>query len=218
MAEKRNAKAIAASFVIFGSVLFLYTFLHGFGPSFDTAAHKGLGETLANEALKLRGPAGRITLIARDTSMNKNPCADAQLKAFERTLKKSRATNSVLLIKLNPIRLTAVPPGDFLELIKKRSENDVIVSLIGPPVISDEQAAQVQGKCPKIIAVCSGWGPRQVDLRRIFEQKVLTSAVISRDDGGKAGAGGRETFEKSFAMVTANNVSDLPLVARTAAK
>jgi len=219
MSEKRNAKTIVAGLVICASVLLLYAFLHGFGPSFDTASHKALGETLANEALKLRGPAGRITIIARDTSLNKNPCVDAQLKAFQETIKKARTTNSVLFIKLNPIRLVAVPPGDFLELIKKRTETDVIVSLIGPPDLSDQQASQVRAKSPKIIAVCSGWGPRQVDLRRIFEQGLLTSAVISREDSSKlAAATSRETFERNFAVVTPGNLSDLPLVVRSAAR
>ena len=219
MSDQRNAAAIVAASLILASLLFLYFTLHGFGPKSETAAHEALGETLAQEALKLRGSGGRITVIARDTSLQKNPLADAQLQSFQRTIRKARATNSNVLIKLNPIRLVAVPPNDFFELIKKRSEEDVIVSLIGPPELSDKQVSLLGDKRPKIVAVCSGWTPRQVDLRRIFEQGLLTSAVISRDESGKGGAGGSsESFNKSFALITPSNVSDLPLVARAAAK
>jgi hypothetical protein len=219
MSDKRNAKAIIAAPLILASLLFLHFTLHGFGPTSETAAHEALGETLAQEALKVRGSGGRITVIARDTSLQKNPFADAQLKSFQRTIRKARATNSNVLVKLNPIRLTAVPPGDFFDLIKKRSEEDVIVSLIGPPGLSDKQVSLLGDKRPKILAVCSGWTPRQVDLRRIFEQGLLTTAVISRDESGKGAAGGSsESFNKSFALITPSNVSDLPLVARAGAK
>jgi hypothetical protein len=213
MAQK--TKTLIASLVTTASILFLYFSIHGFGPPIDTAPHRALGQTLAQEAIKLRGGAGRITVIARDTESQKNPFADAQLKAFRQTLKSAGVDiTSTRLLKFNAIRLLAVPGGDLLDMMKKASEDDVIVSLLGPPDLSDAQIAQAPEKRPKIIAVCSGWAPRQVNLRRLFEQGLLTTAVISRNEPrGESTGNAQEVFNKNFALVTSANISDLPLVA-----
>jgi hypothetical protein len=122
-------------------------------------------------------------------------------------------------LKFNPIRLVMVPAGDLLDLMKKATEDDVIVSLLGPPEVSDTQLAQAAEKHPKIIAVCAGWTPRQVNLRRLFEQGFLTTAVISRNESGNLTAGSaQEVFNKNFTLVTSANISDLPLVASAGAK
>src|ERR1043165_8451937 len=92
MAAKQNAKIIIAAVVIVLSVLFLYSFFGGFGPPVDVTTQKALGKFLATEALKLRGPGGKILLLSPDTSGEANPYADAQMRAFERTLGKNSAT------------------------------------------------------------------------------------------------------------------------------
>lgn len=215
MAANKKATSAIAALVIFASLIVLYSTVHGFGPRVDTTAHKALGQMLAEEALKACGPAGRITVLARDTSTQKNPYADAQLKSLQQTLKKARGvTTTTRLLKLNPIRLIAVAPGDFFEVLRKASEEDVIVSLVGPPVLSDRDAAKLGGRHPKVVAVCSGWMPRQVDLRRIFEQGLLATAIISRTDASSsAGRNMEETFNRNFALITSANLSELPLMA-----
>src|SRR5713101_2309235 len=202
-ANKKATTAIAAVATLI-SITILYATLHGFGPRIDTAPHQALGRTLAEEALKARGPGGRITILARDTATQKNPCADAQLRALEKGLKKARApTAAIRFIKLNPIRLIAVAPGDFFDVLKKASDIDVIVSLIGPPVLPDEQAASLGEKRPKVVAVCSGWTPRQVNLRHIFEQGLLSAAVITRTDASSSSGGTLDQiFGRNFAVIT----------------
>src|SRR5882762_220722 len=188
MAATNRARPIVAAIVTLVSILVLFISLHGFGPRFDIAAHKALGRMVAEEALKARGSAGRITVLARDTSTQENPYAEAELKTLQQTLKKARGVmTTTRLLKLNPIRLIAVAPGDYFEILRKASENDVVVSLVGPPVLSDSDAAKLGEKHAKVIAVCAGWTPRQVDLRRIFEQGLLTAAIISRPDPTSSG-------------------------------
>src|SRR6267143_3618124 len=215
MAANKKATNVIAAVVTFVSVIALYTTLHGFGPRVDTTAHKALGQMVAEEALKARGPAGRITVLARDTGTQKNPYADAELETLQHTLKKARGViTTTRLLKLNPIRLIAVAPGDFFDVLKKASEEDVVVSLIGPPVLSDQQAAKLGERHPKIVAICAGWTPQQVNLRRIFEQGLLSAAIISRPD--PSASGGRsmeETFSRNFAVITSANLSELPLMA-----
>ena len=211
-------RGTVCALVIVVCAAFLAIWLRGFGPPFDPAPHKALGVVLAEEALKLRGGSGKVTLIARDTQTYRNPAADAQVESFKRTLKASGATlSSVYYIKMNPIRLTAVPTNDFFRLIARQSSDDVIVSLLGPPVLTDALAAELGQKRPKIVAVCSGSMPRQVDLRNIFQQGLLDLAVISIEHLApvRTASGSREQFDHLFKVVTTQNLSDLPLVAKS---
>src|SRR5438477_6493871 len=129
MAAGKKVMSVNAAVVIRVSVVVAYATFHGFGPPIDTTAHKALGRVIAEEALKARSEGGRVMVVGRDTSTQKNPYADAELKTLQDTLKNSRGVVAIIrLVKLNPIRLVAVAPGDFFEVLKKCSENDVVVS------------------------------------------------------------------------------------------
>ena len=100
-----------------------------------------------------------------------------------------------------------------MTIIRKASEKDVIVSFLGPPVLADEQVAKLPDQRPKIVADCSSGTSRQVDLRRIFEQGLLTAAVLSRSDASRSAVKGEDAFLQTFALVTKANMAELPLFA-----
>ena len=175
--------SIAAGLVIVAACASLFFSLFGLPPRVETRPHQALGEVMAREALKQLGAGGRIILIRRDTAIFKNPAVDAQLAGFHHALRKAGATVAVTnVIKVDPLRLVGVPPGDFAQMLKKTSESDVVVSFLGPPVLGAEQMGKLGGKTPKILAVCSGAMPRQINLKRAFEEKLLHVAVLSRPD------------------------------------
>ena len=206
---------VVASLTILGALSFLYFSQHGLPPRVDPRPHQALGQTVAEEALKLLRPGGRIILITRDTVTFRNPAVDAQMKSFHRTLHKAGTSVAVTnLVKLDPLRLVSVPPGDFFQILKKASEADVVVSFLGPPALSPEQLAKLEEKKPKVIAVCTGSVPSQVDLKRIFEDKLLQAAVISRKivtAGAPATDNPQGWFDHLYALVTPATVSDLSL-------
>jgi hypothetical protein len=105
-----------------------------------------------------------------------------------------------------------VPPGEFFDLLRQGRDNDVIVSFLGPPTLDADQLARLGPKRPRILAVCSGAMPVQVDLRGIFEQKLLALAVVSRPEApAKAAANGTQSaFEQLFRVITPSNLSELP--------
>ena len=105
-----------------------------------------------------------------------------------------------------------MPPGDFYELLRRGRDNDVIVSFLGPPVLTDEQVAKLGEKRPRILAVCSGAMPAQVDLRRIFDQKLLLAAVLSLPNPRLQAAADsrRNAFDEMFKLITLANLSELP--------
>ena len=202
-----SAVVIAAAFIV------IYLSLYPLPPRFDLAPHQALGEILGAEALKLREPGSRIIVIVRETQEEfKAPASEAQFDGFQHALKKAGAKIATAhRFKTDPLRLVSVAPGDFTEVIRRSADNDVIVSFLGPPVLSDDQLAKLGNKRPKILAVCSGAMPQLVDLRRLFDQKLLNIAVISRPDAPRTGAGaGQAAFDRLFKLITPENIADSP--------
>jgi hypothetical protein len=210
MSSPRAKIALCVAVVVL-SVASLYFTVLPTRPRHDLRAHEGLGRALAEQALKA-GSGGKIVLIAPDTKTFPNPHTDAQVKALAAALK--AAGNSIAatnLIKLDPLRLVRVPPGDFAQMLKKLSEQDVVVSLMGPPVLTPDMRSKLPQKLPRVIAVCAGDTPRQVPMKRLFDTGLIEAAVVSRNEGAaSATASAQEAFSRAFKVVTAADVADLP--------
>lgn len=182
-------------------------------PKFDRRPHEALGAALAAEAVQRLEPGARIVVFARDPDAFEVPGCAAQLEAFLRAVKKSgHDVAGVRGVKLDPLRLAAVPPGDFFDQMRLGRDNDVIVSFLGPPVLDAQQVAKLGARRPQVLAVCSGSVPAQVNLQRLFAQRLLTLAVISRTDvsPGLAAAPAQAAFERMFKIFTAANADELP--------
>ncbi len=188
----RNSKMLmaAAAGVIAGALaLVLRTGTGGSPSAVSREVPEQVGRTLAQEAVALLGPGGKLTLIARDTSEFPQAAVDLALKGFGREVTKNGATVSATkLFSVDPLRIVQVPPGDFFELIRRAGPGDVIVSFMGPPLLTEEQRVALGDIKPKIVAFCSGSMPAYVDLRLLAEQKLLHAAVLSRVPTNSAGA------------------------------
>jgi len=208
----RKTRGVLAALATLAAWAVLFLSLCPLPPRFDGEPHRELGQVLAQEALKLQQPGGRIILITRDTAMFKTPAFDAQAEGFRRTLKKARVEIAATrLLKVDPLRVLSVPSGDFLELLRKANENDVIVSLLGPPVLDAGQIAKLDGNRPRVLAVCSGAMPRQVDLKRLFDEKLIHAVVISREEpAASSAAGATGAFDRNFKLIKAANLAELP--------
>ena len=122
------------------------------------------------------------------------------------------------LLEVDPLRPVEVPAGDFFELIRKTPQGSVIVSLMGPPLLSESQRRQLQEINPAIVAFCSGSVPEQVDLRSLFEQGLVHAAVVSRRNPTTAPSDPtdlRSWFDQWFVAVTAADPGKIPLQTQT---
>ncbi len=210
-----KSKAWTAILVIGGAVGSLFFTLSGGSPRFNPLPHEATGQVLAEETSRLASGGGRITLITLDTTVFKSPATEAVLRGFFRTLKQKgivlAATNA---IRLDPLRAPRVPPGDFTEILRKQGEHDVVISLLGPPVLNAEQKARLGDKRPRVAAFCPGPMARQINLRDIFEQQLLQMAIISRPVISLTPpqtASTRVWFDYLYQVVTMDNLADLPL-------
>jgi hypothetical protein len=209
----RTAVNVVAAVVTAAAWVFLYLFFHPRPSGIDRRPHEALGQLLAKEAVERMEPGGRLIVLMRDAQSFEVPAAEAQWDGFEKALRQTSAKVSLLRsFKVDPLRTAGVPSGDFFELLRQGRDNDVIVSFLGPPTLDPDQLARLGAKRARVLAVCSGAMPAQVDLRGIFEQKLLALAVVSRPEApAKAETGGTQSaFEQLFRVITPNNLSDLP--------
>jgi hypothetical protein len=213
---KHKAINAVAGVTVAAAAAWLSLFFHPRPPAVDCRPHTAVGEVLAGEALKLLKPGARLIVIARESQAFEVPAAAAQLDGCLRALKKSGWQPALLrTVKVNPLRLVGVEPGDFFDLLRQGREDDVIVSFMGPPVLRAEQLQKLGEKRARVLAVCSGAMPAQVDLKSLFEQKLLTVAVISRRQppGGSSPSQLPPAFDAMFKLITAANLSEVPVPA-----
>jgi hypothetical protein len=217
MANKKLINWLAGA-LIAAALLWLYLFFNPRPTAIDRRLHDKVGEVLATEAIKLLEPGARLTMIARAKEPFQVPAAAAQLDAFLRTIKESGKTiTTAHFLKIDPLRVVSVPPGDFFDLMRQARSNDVIVSFLGPPLLDEQQLGKLAGNPPRVVALCSGAMPVQVDLREIFERQLLATAVISRTNAPAQSATARtaqEAFDQMFKVITPANLSDLPSITR----
>jgi hypothetical protein len=195
----------ATTTILVGCLLILFCTFAGLPPRTDASVPREVGRALAQEALKLFGPGKRLTVIARDTSVFKQPATDITLAAFEDEIRKGGAKiTAVQLLQVDPLRPLQVPPGDFFELLRRGAAGDVIVSLMGPPQLSEEQRSALGNSKAKVVAFCPGGLSAYLDLHQLAGQKLLHAAILSRPLPPKPGALPiRERFDDLFERVGA---------------
>lgn len=207
-------KTILSIVVVVACAGVLFFRFVGVPPRIDGRAHVGIGEALAEQAVKLSGSGGKITLIAPDISVHRHPGAQTQLKAFFKSLSRAGVTVSATnLVKLDPLRLVRMDANDFMKLLSKQSETDVIVSLLGPPIPTAEQRAKLSGKHGRVVAVCSGDMPLQVNLKSLFDDNLLHAAIVSRPTPGISlpqTDDPQAWFQHFYQTITSANLSELP--------
>jgi hypothetical protein len=215
MRDTKATRAIA-SLALLGALGSLFLSFYPIPPRPNRLLHEALGQVLAEEALRLQGKGGRLVVIVRETSEFDSPATALQSKGFHRAvLKAGQKVAQTKRIKIDPLRVVVVPPGDFFDLIRKSSEKDVIVSFMGPPALNETQVAQLAGKRARIVALCTGDTPNQVDLRRLFASDLLHAAIVSRRNvpaGGPEPTDARARFDRFYRVITPDNLSDLPPV------
>ena len=210
----RDSKLIGslAGLVILGSVAGASLALTGgWGPKLDPRPHEAAGWGMAQQALRLLKPGGTILVITRDTSVFKNPATDLQLASFKKAIQTAHATLEPLRVfQVDPLRPVGVPPGDFLEIIRKTPPASVVVSFMGPPVLTENQRSRLTDAKPAVVAFCPGNLPEKLDLPTLLGTGLLQAAVISRRVGapsGSAPAGMQAWFDRYFQVVTPNDAS-----------
>ena len=208
MLDSKVIQAVAAIVTVGAVAAMMVIESGGFAPGVNPAPHRAAGTELARQALSLMKPGGQITVLTRDTTAFQNPASDFLLESFQRELRRAHiGINDIQKLQVDPLRLIEVPSGDFQRWIHHAAAGDVIVSMMGPPLLTSEQRRQLGEIQPAIVAFCPGSWPDRMDLRPLFAQGLLRAVIMSRRDQRSA-AVNSEKFDQNFAVVTAANVDD----------
>lgn len=172
----------------------------------DARLQTELGRTLAQQAIKLGSPIGKIVLVLRDTEAFPSPATDTAWLGFRNELQHSGRPEPVLQRMQNdPLRPLQVPGGDFAELIRKGAPGDVIVSFMGPPNLTPEKRAMLGPVQAKVIAFCPGSIPEQVDLRQLADAGLLHAAILNRPASGNGAMGSKprpDSFDDLYVVAS----------------
>lgn len=213
--RNRRILDVASGLAMAGSALLAYFAVNEWPARPDRSRHAALGQALAREALRHLQPGQPVIAITRDTEAFAHPESDAQWKGFQQAIREGGAEVTLApSIQVDPLRNVEVPPGDFFEWLRKAPPGSVIVSFMGPPVLSPEQQARLGEVRPAVVAFCPGTVADRVDLRPLFEGGLLRGALVERRDGPVARPRGGassppEWCDANYRMVGAGDVAEL---------
>ena len=211
----RNSRPIGliAGLTLLAAVATILFSLYETPPRFQPQPHEAVGWVMARQALSFLKPGGHITVISRDTSVFKQPALDHQLASFQATLEKAHvAPATVQALQVDPLRPVEVPAGDFYECMRKASPGGVIVSFMGPPLLTEAQRGQLGEIKPKIVAFCAASLPDPAYLKVLFDQGLLHAAVVGRGNALPPATNPKDPqgwFDRFFLAVTAANAASL---------
>ena len=182
-------------------------------PKFNVALHEAVGRVMAEETARMLGNKGKVVVISIELAGV--PELKAQLAAFERALKKFPG---VVLHKKYPLETDDKPKYSFgsglsgrryVRIVNKNLEADAFVSFVGAPALAPDELKELK-KLPPLLAEA-----RSADkLKKPFDQKVLTAAVVQRFQFPTPVKGtprtSQEWFDQRFQIITATNASNLP--------
>jgi hypothetical protein len=195
-ARSRNALAVALGAV---ALTLLVIAWWRPAPPLNKMVPLELGRTLAAESLKLLKPGGKLTIIARDTDVFPQPAMALALSTLQKELHRAGAEiRSTQLVQLDPIRPSAVPSGDFYELLRRLPDGEVIVSLLGPPVLSEEQKEKLGRPRARVAALCTGTSE---NTEALFASGLLYVAIINKPAASSAQG---NSFEQLYTIVRAD--------------
>lgn len=150
-------------------------------PRVPVRLHAEIGRTLAREAVARLRPGGKVTLLARDTAAFPQPAMSAAVDAFLGELARAGvAEPDVQSLQVDPLRPAQVPSGDFAQFLRRAAKGDVVASLMGPPLLTEEQRSVLGEVRPSVVAFCAGYPPDDATLGQLAEQKLLHAAVLPK--------------------------------------
>jgi hypothetical protein len=159
--------------------------------------HKGVGEALGLETVKLLPGPGEIVLV----TMQKGSFAEMDLmeEAFKRVLYKSRL-RIARVDRISAEKSAKFGPGSgmsgkrFAKLAEKYPKANAIVSLVGVPDPDDKEMKSLSKSRPNLVAFSRSTD----DLEELFERNFIQVAIVPRFEFPAPGPEEPKTKEEWF--------------------
>jgi len=205
--DKRTRDIIVGTLAVGAAAAAVYFALAGRSPKINLDPYAVLGAVTAEETAKLLGNQGQVLALARGTGANKNPSVEAELQAFQQTLKSQKGMSvSTEKIQISPMQMMATgggaPPEQFLKLLAAHPHLGAVVLFLPFPMLTDAELAGLKASGVKVVVACA---PRPGD-QQLLEQQAIQLAIVPRSDAPPPGAPAprtlRERFDQQFLILT----------------
>ena len=212
---KRTKDIIVGTLAVGAAAVSIYFALAGRSPKINLDLYDVLGAVTAEETAKLLGNKGQVLVLARGAGANKNPSVEAELKAFQQTLKNQKGISVITeMIQASPNEMMAtgggVPPEHFMKALETHSNLGALVLFMGFPQLTDSELEGLRKGGVKIVVACA---LRPGD-RQLIERQVIHLAIVPRSDSPPPGAPAprtvRERFDQEFTIITPAAAARLP--------
>jgi len=212
---KRTKDFIVGTLAVGAAAVSIYFALAGRSPKINLDLYDVLGAVTAEETAKLLGNKGQVLVLARGAGANKNPSVEAELKAFQQTLKNQKGISVITeMIQVSPNQMMVtgggVPPEHFTKALETHSNLGAVVLFMGFPQLADSELEGLRKSGVKIVVACA---LRPGD-RQLIERQVIHLAIVPRSDSPPPGAPAprtvRERFDQEFTIITPAAAARLP--------
>ncbi|MCL4787453.1 MAG: hypothetical protein KJ070_11755 [Verrucomicrobia bacterium] len=213
--NQRTKQITVAIVAVSAAAIALHLALANRPEPINLGTYEVLGAVAAEEAARLVGGQGRVVVVVRDTGPDKNPSVEAELKAFEQTLRKSSGLSAIVeRVTVNPMMMMAtgggLPAEELFRLIEKNAKVDAVVLFFGFPPLTDMELAKLKETGAKVIVVSS----LRPGYQRLLERQAIHLAIVPRPDPPPADARPaqtvRERFDQEYLILKAEDGSALP--------
>jgi hypothetical protein len=213
--DKRTKDIMVGTLAVGAAAVSLYFALAGRSQKINLDPYDVLGAVTAEETAKLLGNKGQVLVMARDTGANKNPSVEAELKAFQQTLKNQKDIIVITeKVRVSPMQMMAagggVPRDQFLKALETHSNLGAVVLFMGFPQLTDPELEVLKKSGVKTVVACA---LRPGD-HRLLERQAICLAIVPRSDPPPPGAPAprslRERFDQVFSIITPPAAARLP--------
>lgn len=213
--NKRSRDILLAVLAVGIATLALYFGFGGRSEKINVDTYEVLGAIAAEETAKLLGNKGQVLVMARGSGANKNPSVEAELKAFQQTLRQHKGLSVVTeKAELTPMDVMGagggVPPNQLFKALATHSNIIAVVLFFGLPHLADHELEALKKTAVKIVVV-SAFHP---SYKRLLEQQAIHLAVVPRSDapatGGQTPRTLRERFDQEYILLTPAEATRLP--------
>ena len=214
--NKRTKDVAVGSLAVGATAVCLYLGCGRLGPRVDlNNTNELLGAMTAEETARLAGGQGRVMVFVRDTGKVKNPWVQAQLGAFQQTLKKHAGLSLVTeAIPVSPTLMMAagggLPAGPFLKALETNPDLAAVVSFFGFPQLAEAELEALKKSGVKTVVVSA----LRPGYKQLLERQAIQALIVPRSNAPPPGAPAprtlREHFDQEYTLFTPADAASLP--------